>query len=196
MGYRNREIEVKMLAAGIKGLSTIVERIERALKGETQEVIIGNAADLYWKAPRSGEADFVRLRRMSNASNEGQITLKATDKGSNVDRVEIDLHVDDYKQARTLMLALHGEPMEEVTKKYHVYFLENADTTVSVYQIRGDDRVFVEVEARTQKRVKEIIHTLMVDKSTEYLWVQSSVFDMFVQKRDMKLRTIDKFMEA
>lgn len=197
MGWKNREIEIKMLAVGIKTLDTMVSRVEKALKSETQEVLIGNAGDLYWKAPRSGDADFVRLRRMSNASNEGQITLKATDRGDNVDRVEIDLHIDDYKQAKTLMLTLHGDPMASVIKKYHVYFLENQDTTVSVYQIRDDDRVFVEVEARTRKRVKEIIQTLLdAPDKTEYNWVQSSVFNMFVERKDMKLQPISKFTES
>jgi adenylate cyclase class IV len=195
MGYKNREVEVKMLAVGVKGLQTMVDRVEKALKTDQTDIIIGNAADLYWKAAQ-GPADFVRLRRVSNASNQGQITAKATDKGSNVDRVEIDLQTDDFKQAKALMYAVHGEPMAEVTKKYHVYFLENSDTTVSVYQVRNDDRVFVEVEARSQRRVKEIIKMLLADQLTEYMWVQSSIFDMFVRLARMKLKPISDFLES
>lgn len=196
MGFKNREIEVKMLATGVRTLQTMVQRVERQLADSEPDIIIGNAGDLYWPAPRDGQGDFVRLRRLSNASNKGQITLKSTDKGDNVDRVEIDLPQEDYKQAKVLMVALHGKPREEVIKKYHVYILENEDTTVSVYQVRNDDRVFVEVEARTRKRVKEIIKDLMADNLTEYQWVQSSVYDMFVQKKTMKLQDISKFLDA
>lgn len=184
-----------MLAVGVKGLHTMIDRVEKVMTSKfgILDVVIGNAADLYWKAPAAGGADFVRLRKMSNSSNEGQLTLKSTDKNDNVDRVEIDLDVD-YKQAKVLMLALHGDPLAEVTKKYHVFFLD-PHTTVSVYQIRDDDRVFVEVEAKNKTKLAQLISTVMSD-STEYRWVQSSVFNMFVEKRAMKVVNISKFLES
>jgi len=194
MGYKNREVEVKMLAVGVKGLQTMVDRIDPLFKNAS-DIIIGNAADLYWSTPKNSPADFVRLRRVSNASDEGQITAKATDKGSTVDRVEIDLPVP-YKQAKALMLAAHGDPTAEVVKKYHVYLLENDDTTVSVYQVRNDDRVFVEVEARTKKRVAEIIRVILAGSNTDYEWIQSSVYNMFVEKKAMKSVAIQKFLES
>lgn len=184
-----------MLAVGVKGLQTMVDRIDPLFKNAS-DIIIGNAADLYWSTPSKSPADFVRLRRVSNASNEGQITAKATDKGSTVDRVEIDLPVDDYKQAKALMLATHGEPLANVVKKYHVYFLENEDTTVSVYQVRDDDRVFVEVEARTKKRVAEIIRVILAGSNTDYEWIQSSVYNMFVERKTMKSVAVSKFLES
>jgi adenylate cyclase class IV len=190
-------LEVKLLAVGVKGLQTMVDRVENALREIFKEpdILIGNAADLYWKAPKTSHGDFVRLRRNSNTENQGQITLKATDKGDNVDRVEIDLEIDDYKQAKVLMLALHGEPLATVTKKYHVFFLENRDTTISVYQIKDDDRVFVEVEARTTKRVRQLVEALN-DNLTEYEWIQSSVYNMFVQQKAMIRKPIKAFLET
>lgn len=184
-----------MLAVGVKGLTTMIERVEAAIKTvyKDPEVVIGNAADLYWKAPSAGIADFVRLRKNPDGA---QLTLKATDRGDNVDRVEIDLEVDDYKQAKELMMALHGTPMADVTKKYHVFFLENQDTTISVYQVRDDDRVFVEVEARNKRRLKQLVQAMIDDNLTEYEWVRSSVYNMFVEKKPMKTVSIKTFLEG
>lgn len=195
MGYKNRELEVKMLAVGVKGLQTMIDRVEKAILSihKDPDIVIGNASDLYWKAPVKGRADFVRLRKNTDGA---QITMKNTDKGDTVDRVEIDLEVDDYKQAKELMTALHGDPMADVTKKYYVFFLENKDTTVSVYQVKNDDRVFVEVEGRTKRRVKQLIQTIMAVSETEYEWVSTSVYTMFVEKKEMVTKPIAKFLES
>jgi len=183
-----------MLAVGVSEYQDMVDRIEDAVGhiGDS-DVIIGNATDLYWKAPVKGLADFVRLRKNPDGA---QITMKSTDRGDSIDRVEIDLEVDDYKQARELMLALHGEPMAEVTKRYHVFFLENRDTTISVYQIKNDDRVFVEVEARNLRRLKQLVRLIATDRRTEYEWVSSSVFSMFVQKKKMMTKSLLEFLEG
>lgn len=195
IGYKNRELEIKMLAVGVKGLQTMVDRIEKAIVSihKDPDVVIGNASDLYWKAPVKGLADFVRLRKNTDGA---QITMKNTDKGDTIDRVEIDLEVDDYKQAKELMLALHGDPMAEVTKKYHVFFLENRDTTVSVYQVKNDDRVFVEVEARSKRRLKQLIQTIMTVSETEYEWVSTSIYTMFVEEKSMVAKPMTKFLEG
>lgn len=201
MGFRNRELEVKLsvnLDSGAPAYSSACSFVEGVVKGiypnynTEDDLVIGNATDIYWNAPRSGIGDFVRLRKTSKGA---QITLKATDRGNNVDRVEIDLEVDDYKQAKSLMLALHGEPKATVTKKYNVYFLENDHTNVSVYQVKGDNRLFIEVEATSKKRLKEIIKGLLgaADKEWRWSWVQSSIYDMFVCNKKPKEADIKEF---
>ena len=184
MGHKNREIEAKMLAIGVKGLHTMIDRISTVVATiqKDADVIIGNATDLYWAAPVPDLADFVRLRKNAGGA---QLTMKGTDKGDNIDRVEIDLEVDDYKQAKELMVALHGEPMAAVTKKYRVFFLENHDTNISVYQVKDDDRVFVEIEARNRRRLRQLISLVLSHSETEYLWVKSSIYNIFVQKTEM-----------
>jgi adenylate cyclase class IV len=176
----------------------MIDRVAAAVKTlhDDPDIVVGNAADLYWSAPKGSVGDFVRLRRNSNASSHGQLTLKATDRGDTLDRVEIDLEVDDYKQARELMLALHGKPLAEVSKKYHVFFLENPDTTISVYQVKDDDRVFVEIEARNKRRLKQLVQAISTNTNTEYEWVQSSVFNMFVEKKQMVTKPINTFLDG
>lgn len=199
MGFKNREIEVKLWAKGATTYNTMCNFVEAAVQSFypkydiEDDLVVGNATDIYWPAPRDGMGDFVRLRKTAKG---GQITLKSTDKGNNVDRVEIDLEVHDYKQAKELMLALHGKPKATVTKKYQVYFLENQFTNVSVYQVKGDDRIFVEVEAKTKTRVKEIIQALMAAPkrpSDEFVWIQSSIYEMFVCNKKAKEADLEGF---
>lgn len=195
MGYRNREIEIKLLVENSSKLPLVKETVEDWVKSMYPDFdyVIGNATDLYWYAPDHGKGDFVRLRRMSNSN--AQITMKGTDKDDITNRIEIDLEVDDYKQARILMEGLHGEPIERVKKKYHVYFLENDDTTISVYQVAKDPRVFVEIEARTKKRVRELTSALLAfDENFQYTWVNSSLYNMFVEKDEMEVQPVDNFL--
>lgn len=199
MGYKNRELEVKLdlvdgqgYAATCAFVESVVQKLSPVYT-VTDDMVIGNATDLYWNAPRAGIGDFVRLRQTSKGA---QITLKATDKGNNVDRVEIDLEVDDYKQAKALMFALHGDPKAKVTKAYQVYFLENNHTNISVYQVQKDKRVFVEVEATSRKRLKQIIRALMADSDPKWSWnwIRSSIYDMFVCDKTPKKGDILEFL--
>jgi len=196
MGFLNRELEVKILVRnkddGISpSQSSVCAFVESELKkiypayNTEDDQIIGNATDIYWNAPRTGIGDFVRLRKTSKG---GQITLKATDKGSNLDRVEIDLEVHDYKQAKELMLALHGESKASVRKKYNVFFLENEFTNVSVYRVSGSAMTFIEVEAKNKTRLKEIVKVLTKESEKwDFSWVQSSIYEMFVNNNSPKL---------
>ena len=199
MGFKNRELEIKLLLTGASGYESVCKFVESTVKklyssySTDDDLVIGNATDIYWNAPRAGIGDFVRLRKTSKG---GQITLKATDKGSNLDRVEIDLEVHDYKQAKELMFSLHGDSKATVTKKYNVYFLENEFTNVSVYQVKGDSRIFVEVESKTKGRLKEIIKELLnsADESYRWTWIQSSIYDMFVCNKKPKEANIKDFV--
>ena len=195
MGYLNREIEVKTRVDGLKSYQTAVDFVRSALESSVTEEEVSTATDLYWNAPKSGiKADFLRLRKIAGG---GQITAKCTDRGNNIDRVEIDLEVSDRAQAKELITALLGEPIAKVTKKYTVFFLENQFTNVSVYQVTGDKKVFVEIEAKSKSRLKEITKALMKasDKDWSWFWVRSSVYQMFVKKEDMVEKPIEEFFQ-
>jgi adenylate cyclase class IV len=193
MGYKNRELEVKLLASTDK-YKLVCERILASIVNMDFECLIGKATDLYWPAPEAGGADFVRLRRRANGSSDGQITLKSTDRGDIVNRVEIDLEVDNYTQAKVLMTTLHGKETASVTKRYTVYFLEDRDTNISVYQITGDKRVFLEVEAKTVKRLKELLD-IVYSSDHDLIRVKSSVYNMFVQKKEMETESLKQFLQ-
>lgn len=172
-----------------------VDKVVAGVFGNVQQcrpVIRGCAADIYWAPPEDSTADFVRLRRLDEPNERGldsQITLKSSDKGGNVNRVEIDLGVDSHRQANLLLSMMLGDPLGQVTKRYTVYFLENQHTTISVYRVLKDKRIFVEVEATSLDRVKELAASL-VEAGLSFKRVQQSLFDMFVAKKPMTLADI------
>lgn len=192
MGYRNREVELKLLVDGHSTMAS-VERAIRPLLSELTDqqarpVVVGCAADTYWAAPDESPADFIRLRILDEEDargNPAQITLKSSDKGSNINRIEVDLGVSDHSQANKLLTLMLGDPLGQVTKRYTVFFLEDIHTTVSVYKVMKDKRIFVEVEATTLKRVKEITKILMDQGGLKFTRIPQSLFEMFVVKTPM-----------
>lgn len=197
MGYKNREIEVKLLVNDKPTYRTVCNNVEEFLRQEYPDrtTITGRSSDTYWRAPHRSVAAFVRLRQ--NPHGKAQITLKSNDKGDNVDRVEIDLEVDDFAQAKELLAVLHGEELEKVTKRYNVYFLENSDTNIAVYQIVDDpqERVFVEIEGRSIKRVNSLVKGFTEWTGWNFLVVNSSIYEMFVVNKEMKTSPVAKFLE-
>lgn len=194
MGYKNREIEAKLLISNkvltFQKTKNIVEKFMDEVYPD-HKIIKGHSADIYWKAPKYGEAAFCRLRK--NPHGRHQITIKGNDKGDNLDRVEIDLEVDDHDQAKILLTGLLGSPLESVSKRYEVFFFEDDHTNISVYSVTGDESgaVFVEVEAKTLERLKKIILDLSQFGELEFQRVGSSIYDMYVQKKKPKLLNLN-----
>lgn len=195
MGWKNREIEVKALVEGVTSMNQL-DALVLPFMTETypeHEILIGKSFDLYWHPPKGSIADFVRLRRTSD--DRAQITLKAQDKGDNVNRVEIDLEVHDYKQALALLKVLFGEP-EKLSKKYIVYFLEDEHTTVSLYQVTGDPNLFIETEAKTKTRVKELIRQMMkAFPGLTFYMIDKSLYKMFILKETPNKKPMEEFLK-
>lgn len=185
------------MVCGKTNLKKVRDRVEKMLRrhDEIGSVIYGHLGDRYWRAPNASKADFFRLRRR-NTSGGGQFTVKGTDRGDNINRIEMDLDVDDYDQMSKQLTVLFGEPIEEVRKRYHVFFLENSDVNVSVYQVDNDQRIFVEIEATAKKRLKDLVKLTEKHLGSELLQVGSSIYDMFVVKAAMKTRSMSKFWES
>lgn len=194
MGHKNREIEAKLLLTSGQSSHELLKAVESFLDiyYPDYEHISSRSFDYYWNAPKQSNVDFIRIRK-HDTGNGGVITIKSTDKNNNLDRVEIDLDVFDFKQALNLMFALYGEAKAKVLKKYHVFFLENRHTNYSIYQIVGDKRVFFEIEAKNADRLMQLIEnfTKFYTNFTFGL-VQSSIFEMFVEKKDPKINKLEK----
>lgn len=153
MGYRNREIERKFILpdATYEGAIQTVAQV----LGTWESIIDDASRDYYWKVPQNLNADFLRLRFMP--AGTGQLTIKQADRGDNTNRVEFDVEVTEPEHCRKMLTHLMGEPTGSIYKQYYVFFLENQDTTVSIYRVRGDKRIFCEVEARTLARVEQLV---------------------------------------
>ena len=197
MAANNREIEIKLLVLD----NTAYSVVNRAIRKFAQKIcpeheeISGNSYDLYWKASKSASADFVRLRRNDSGA---WITAKATDRGDNIDRVEIDLKVDSYSQAKALLECSFPDAPVKIKKKYHVYFLGCEHDSISVYTVSGDpdSKVFVEVEARSLDTVKDLVMGLIENTNERYGWSKSSLFNLFVEEKGIKLLTVNQFLES
>jgi len=197
MGYKNREIEWKLLCEDFTNMSHVDKIVKETLSkleiGLCRPILEGCATDVYWPAPEESRADFVRLRTLDEADENGctaQITLKKSDRGDNVNRVEVDLAVGEPAQGNKLLTVMLGDPLGQVTKRYTVYFLENVHTTISVYKVLRDRRVFVEVEGTTLKRVKELTKLLMDNGGLKFKRSPRSLFDIFVRRAEPELEPV------
>jgi hypothetical protein len=164
----SREVERKFV---LKGSS--YEEVYRFMCS-TYNINLGTTIsyDLYWNSPM---VDFIRLRE-----NSRELTVKVTDKGTIIDRIEENAKVDadDMESMERAMTLVHGKPMR-LTKKFSV-FIGNLPGTweqvvYCIYEVQGDPqkRLFFEAEAAT-------IET--VDASLRYL---DMVFDLQPQTKSL-----------
>jgi hypothetical protein len=151
MGFKNREIEKKFTVPGVTYKQS-VSIIKKMLSGIKE--INGVSMDYYWNAPKGVKADFLRLRYMPE--DTGQLTVKYSDRKTTLDRVEVDVTVTETSQAHEFLTQLFGPAQGRIYKSYWVLIMDEKDTTVSVYQIKDDPRVFVEIEARSVSKVDRI----------------------------------------
>lgn len=125
--------------------------------------------DFYWKTQGKLNGDFLRVRY--NPDGTGQLTVKEADRGSNFNRVEIDVEVVSAEQCYKYQSHVHGPETGSVFKTYFVYILENDEhKTISIYKVRGDEdkRVFVEIEARTQAEVEALERKIRAEVPIDY----------------------------
>jgi hypothetical protein len=179
MGFRNREIEIKMLVKGCKSLLDL-EKICISIFSP-MHIIKDSRTDYYWPAPAT---DFVRVRQMEkNKNGRGQMTVKKTDKGCNFNRLEIDLDILNVNQAIRLKTAEYGMSPKKLKKRYVILFLDNVETNISIYQIYKDERIFVEIESRNAKKVNNLVKLLKKNLPFDLENVKKSLYDIFILKR-------------
>jgi hypothetical protein len=135
--------------------------------------------DLYWP---SSKVDFVRLR-----DNSQEITVKVTDKGNILDRVEENVRVDrdSMPAAKRLFTLLLGEPMN-ITKRFSVFERQVAPAPgtdfrviLCLYEVEGDPlkRLFFEIEAESLKVVDYMLE--LVEPLFDLKPINKSLYDLF-----------------
>jgi adenylate cyclase class IV len=162
MGYKNREIEMKFeVQPGSElpyKLEAVARRVQRLCSYQTTDTVIGTSPDEFWRPIKGMKVDFARLRTHPNG--KCQVTVKFADRGSNVNRVEIDMEVKDPKTGRAFLTQMLGPAAKKVVKTYFVYFFGNKDTNISVYQVKGYRTLYIEAEAKTEKRMLTMVSLL------------------------------------
>lgn len=176
MGFRNREIEKKFIVKN-KTYGQAAEYLESIFDFDRK--IVNASKDYYWHALPNTKVSFVRLRYMPNGT--GQMTTKYMDKDTNLNRVEIDVEIDDPDQGKRFMNQVFGDPCGSIYKKYHVLILGDEHTTVSIYSVRGDaGRVFVELEAKSLAALEKI--EAKVGADLELVYEPRSLYQIFFEK--------------
>ncbi len=206
MGYKNREIEIKLLCEMQDGKTPSMKQIERIVEDTLGEGIVrtisDQSADVYWDLPKSVPGDFVRLRKINSADHDYQLTVKATDRNlGNVNRVEVDITVDrktGYDFAH--QISLGGSIAGSVKKKYIIFFLDEHEegTTVSCYSVVGCKNIFIEVEARSIAKVKEVTKKIarsLDEASIAVSKVDRSLYDIFVARKKMTTTNLATALE-
>lgn len=178
MGYRNREIEMKMEVLNGESVHRTAKVVSTALSNLVKSTVIGHRTDEYWEPLRGMKADFIRLRRLDD--ERAQLTVKHTDKDDNLDRVEIDLIVE-YRQAKKFLVQLLGEPAGKIKKLYHILILGSHDHSAVVYKVDGYPKLFLEIEGKSVKQVQRL-----VDKVTaaglKTKRIKKSLYQLVVKK--------------
>lgn len=168
MGYKSREIETKWIVRGAD-LSFICNELDRLLRTISPIRKWGSSVDTYYKIekpertpdfnPTGARADFARVRERDGIR---QLTVKGKDRGTNDDRLEIDL--DCTSPTPTILkffTAILGKSLGTVKKDYYVWVAASSDhDTVSAYTVEKNDflkdSVILEFEARTAEGVAHL----------------------------------------
>jgi adenylate cyclase class IV len=183
MGYKNREKEIKVVLDGANSLSVVDRRLRAILGGRVRRIIQGKSQDTYFVPPAGAKADFLRLRR-ANHDDVAKFTIKFTDRGDNFDRVEKDCDIGDFDQMLSILRDLHGEPAGHIDKRYCVLFLGTAggekDTTVSLYKVVNDPRIFLEIEAKSAESVTYWHDRIAKGLPYGQTRIRKSLFDIFI----------------
>lgn len=185
MSYRGREIEIKLQVEGMSLAEVNAELL--SLYGETKtRMVYGKSTDTYWHLPGDVGADFARMRELDDGRT--QLTVKAEDRGTSIDRLEID--VDTYtapSRVLRLMRNMLGKPAGKITKEYYVYWIsEDEHTNVSCYSIvdPAQELVFIEVESTNQSTVLDLelkILDKLTDKVSSIRRAEGSLYEMFIR---------------
>lgn len=158
MNIYNREVERKYILKGIDYDQAFAKLND--LYRATWDAV---SNDLYWKA---GKVDFVRLRE-----NSREITVKVTDKGTVVDRIEENVEVTEQAlpDAQRLLTLLFGAPTLKLQKEFSVFEGKVSpapgtefNVILCLYRVTSDptNRIFFEVEAESLAVVDYVLDQL------------------------------------
>lgn len=126
-----------------------------------------------------------------------QITVKGKDKGTNLDRLEVDVDsTSDVAKITKLLTSAFGKSSGKVGKTYYVYWTGHSEhTTICCYsvnfpdktQLEGYPHIIVEVETISMDKMLELearVITAFQETGMKIERAPGSLFDMFVNKKE------------
>lgn len=151
MSYRNREIESKLIVYD-RTLTQVNEVLNELYGEDKTRLLFGSSVDTYWIIKdQDVDADFIRMRERDGIR---QITVKGKDKGTNLDRLEVDVDsTSEVSKITKLITSAFGRSVGRIGKTYYVYWLGSSEhTTVCCYSVDVVDYPHTIVEVETTNR--------------------------------------------
>ena len=140
-------------------------------RGGIYKETIGSGGDSFWRVAYD---TFMRIREYDGEKDAGQLSMKITDQGDILDRLETNITLKttaDVDNAVEMCNVLYGESVREVWKKYHIFWLTDRSNIV-IYETDKNLPLILEVEAPSEVVVKaleklcaDIFNLEQVDKS-------------------------------
>jgi len=197
MNNENREVEKKFIIRGLL-LDDINEILMNFIPKTTIERYINpcTTTDFYWKVPVNSElntggiqAQFVRLRDSWGVGSDGfsrqlkEITIKAKDKDTNVDRLELNIAIDDVAKAKMFLNLVLG-PSKSIQKEECVIFIKemgaNGLVVISLAQIKGEQQVYLEIEGQSEEVIN--LYVTKLQKKLEFFQEEKSLYEIYIEK--------------
>lgn len=189
MSYRNREIESKLIVYD-QPLGVVNDVLASLYGQEKTKLLFGSSTDTYWSiTDPEVDADFIRMRERDGIR---QITVKGKDKGTNLDRLEVDVDsTSEVSKISKLLSSAHGKPAGRIGKTYYVYWLGKSEhTTVCCYSVQPDiceyPHTIVEVETTSRDYMLEL-ETQVIEafriKEMKIERAPGSLYEMFILGR-------------
>ncbi len=178
-GYR--ELEKKYRLAGTSYESAIA-LLYQAFPKYREVYVNCKTIDSYFATAKKG--CFVRIRDSWGQTGSGErktlkeITVKNKDKGSNLDRREVNLAIDSVDVANELMATVLGEPSGAIKKVEYIFFLKQ-EIVVSLAKIQGE--LYVEVEAPSKPLLKRTLSKVLA-KMPHLEREYRSLFEIYIEK--------------
>lgn len=193
MGFRGREIEIKLIVR--TNLDNVNRILQGAFRNDISRTLFGSSIDTYWSLPEEGpqKGQFIRMRERDGIR---QITVKGKDRGSNINRIEIDVDsTSDVQTITKLLTAAHGKPAGRVGKTYYVHWLEGESehTNVCCYSIQPIDGVYqdtiIEVETINEDKLLALEAKVIEAFRRRDIHIErasGSLYEMFILGKETK----------
>lgn len=156
-----REIEVKYIAEWPNAGPELLAWYLTKYKLKDSQILSAYTKDTYWKTKRG---QFVRLRDSTGeyynkvSTFLKEITVKTKDRATNLNRLEVNVRVQDVAGAKKLLSTLHGKPCGRIVKHELIFFLEDG-SVISLCYIKR--KLYVEIESPTFSLMNKHRHTLL-----------------------------------